>query len=356
MKVGITGLSQSGKKTLFTVLTGTKIMDGTIITKGLPGTADILDPRFDKLCALYEPKKEHPARIDFVLLPKLEKEALSKGSIFQDIADMDAICLVVRAFQDESVFHEDGSVNPLRDLEKISAEFILHDQLFVEKRLERLELALRKIKDENQKKELALMQRMQAHLEEEKPLRFFDMAEEEEAFLRSYPLITRKEMLLVLNIGEDDLGDMEIPADIMEKCRELGISPIKICAGMEAEIALLEDPEEKTAFLEDLGIPEPGLGLLTRTALKALGRISFFTVGKDEVRQWLLREGSLAPKAAGVIHSDLERGFIRAEVMKYDELMALGNENEVKKAGKFAVNGKDYLVQDGDILNIRFKV
>ncbi|MDL2286471.1 YchF family ATPase [Desulfococcaceae bacterium OttesenSCG-928-F15] len=355
MKVGITGLSQSGKKTLFTVLTGIKIPEGTLVTKGLPGTADILDPRFDKLVSLYEPKKEHPARIDFVLLPKLEKEALAKGSIFQDIADMDAICLVVRAFSDEAVFHEDGSVNALRDLEKISAEFILHDQLFVEKRMERLELALRKIKDENQKKEFSLMQRMQAHLEEERPLRFFELSEEEDGFLKSYPLITRKEMLLVLNIGEDALNE-EIPGDIQKKCQDLGISPIKICTGMEAEIALLEDPEEKAAFLEDLGIPEPGLGLLTRTALQALGRISFFTVGKDEVRQWLLRKDSPAPKAAGVIHSDLERGFIRAEVMKYDELMALGNENEVKKAGKLAVNGKDYLVQDGDILNIRFKV
>lgn len=355
MKVGIAGLPQSGKKTLFTVLTGTRIPEGTQVAKGLPGTAEILDPRFDKLVSLYEPKKEHPARIDFVLLPRLEKENLAKGNIFQEIADMDAVCLVVRAFSDEAVFHEEGSIDPLRDLEKISSEFILQDQLFVEKRLERLELALRKIKDENQKKEFALMQRMQAHLEEEKPLRFFALSDEDESFLKSYPLITRKEILLVLNIGEEALGT-EIPENLMERCRELGISPIKICAGMEAEIALLEDPEEKAAFLEEMGIPEPGLGLLTRTALKALGRISFFTVGKDEVRQWLVRKDAPAPKAAGVIHSDLERGFIRAEVMKYDELVALGNENEVKKAGKFAVNGKDYLVQDGDVLNIRFKV
>ncbi|TWI73067.1 hypothetical protein LZ24_01478 [Desulfobotulus alkaliphilus] len=356
MKVGIIGLPQSGKKTLFTILTGTQITEGTQLGKPIPGTADILDPRFDKLVAMYEPKKEQPARIDFVLLPKMEKETISKGSIFQDIADMDAICLVVRAFEDESIFHVDGHVDAVRDTEMICSELLIHDQIFVEKRLERLELSLKKIKDEDQKKEFALLQRMQAHLEEEKPLRLFDISDEEEALIRSYPLITRKQMLVVLNTGEDAIGDGKIPAPIGERSQRDHMAVLQICAGMEAEIALLEDAEEKTAFLEDLGIAEPALGLLTRTALEALGRISFFTVGKDEVRQWLVRRDAPAPKAAGVIHSDLERGFIRAEVIKYDELMALGSEAEVKKAGKLSVNGKDYRVEDGDILNIRFKV
>ncbi|MDY0161696.1 DUF933 domain-containing protein [Desulfobotulus sp.] len=356
MKVGIIGLPQSGKKTLFTVLTGIKIQEGTQLSKPLPGTADILDPRFDRLVALYEPKKQQPARIDFVLLPKLEKETIAKGLIFQDIADMDAICLVVRAFEDEAIFHVDGDVNPVRDAERICGELLLHDQIFVEKRLERLELSLKKIKDEDQKKEFALLQRMQAHLEAESPLRLFEMSDEEEALVRSYPLITRKEMLLVLNTGEDAIGNPVTPQALEERSLRDHMPVIQVCAGMEAEIALLEDPEEKAAFLQDLGILEPALGLLTRTALKALGRISFFTVGKDEVRQWLVRKDAPAPKAAGVIHSDLERGFIRAEVIKYAELMALGNEAEVKKAGKLYVNGKDYRVEDGDILNIRFKV
>ncbi|MCW7753505.1 YchF family ATPase [Desulfobotulus sp. H1] len=356
MKVGIIGLPQSGKKTLFTVLTGTRIPEGSQLAKPLPGTADILDPRFDRLVAMYEPKKQQPARIDFVLLPKMEKETISKGSIFQDIADMDAICLVVRAFEDEAIFHVDGHVDGVRDAEMVCSELIIHDQIFVEKRLERLEITLKKIKDEDQKKEFALLQRMQTHLEEEKPLRLFDISDEEEALIRSYPLITRKEMLLVLNTGETEIGSASIPEPIQTRCEKDQMQALCICAGMEAEIALLDDAEEKTAFLEDLGIAEPALGLLTRAALKALGRISFFTVGKDEVRQWLVRKDAPAPKAAGVIHSDLERGFIRAEVIKYDELMALGSEAEVKKAGKLSVNGKDYKVEDGDILNIRFKV
>lgn len=356
MKVGIIGLPQSGKKTLFTVLTGARIQEGAQLSKPLPGTANILDPRFDRLVSLYEPKKNQPARIDFVLLPRLEKETISKGVIFQDIADMDAICLVVRAFEDEAIFHVDGDVDAGRDVDMVCGELLIHDQIFVEKRLERLELSLKKIKDEDQKKEFALLQRMQAHLEAENPLRLFEINDEEEALIRSYPLITRKQMLVVVNTGEDAIGQNAVSPAIEARSRRDRMAVIQVCAGMEAEIALLEDAEEKSAFLQDLGIHEPALGLLTRTALEALGRISFFTVGKDEVRQWLVRKDAPAPKAAGVIHSDLERGFIRAEVIKYAELIALGSEAEVKKAGKLYVNGKDYRVEDGDILNIRFKV
>lgn len=355
MKVGIIGLPQTGKKALFTALTGSEIPEHTQITKPMPGSADILDSRFDALVAMYEPKKEVHAKIDFSLLPKLEKETIAKGTIFKDIADMDAICHVVRAFESESVFHVDGTVNPLRDIESVNSELILHDLVFIEKRLERLEANMKKIKDENSKKEHALLIRMKAHLEEERPLRHLEISDEDQTFIRSYPFITLKEKVIVLNVGEDAVKEKPSQA-ISDFCRKEGIALVSISAGIESQIALLDDPEEKQVFMDELGIREPALGVLTRSCLSALGKISFFTVGKDEVRQWLVKKGASAPNAAGTIHSDLERGFIRAETIKYEELMAAGSEAELKKLGKIYVNGKDYIVDDGDILNIRFKV
>ncbi|VVS95250.1 DUF933 domain-containing protein [Desulfoluna spongiiphila] len=356
MKVGIIGLPQSGKMTLFEILTGNKRKDGVPLSKATPGSADILDARFDALVSMYEPEKSARARIDLVLLPKMEPETIARGDIFRDIVDMDAICHVVRAFEDESVYHVDGSVDAVRDMDMVNAELLIHDQIFVEKRVERLEKALRKIKDEAQQKELALMHRMLAHLEGERPLRMMAMDADDEALIRSYPFITRKEMVLALNIGEDDIGTAPIAGEILTRCEAQRMKAMQVSAKVESEIAMLDTDEEKKEFMEDLGISEMALETLTRLCLEALGLVSFFTVGKDEVRQWLVRRNSPAPVAAGVIHSDLQRGFIRAEVMKYEELMACGDEAVLKKAGKMYLNGKEYIVEDGDILNIRFKV
>lgn len=356
MKVGIIGLPQTGKKTLFQILTGNELREQSGEPKAIPGTADIFDPRFDRLVSLYDPKKEARARIDLVLLPKIEQETISKGTIFNDINDVDAICHVVRAFEDEGVYHVEGSVNPLRDVETINNELLMHDQIFVEKRIERLTTSLKKIKDKEQEKELALMERLLSHLEEEKPLRLMEFDEDEELLTRSYPFITKKELILVFNVDEDSIDDNKVLKEIQPVCERDKIEAMTVSAQVESEIALLDSEEEKEEFLADLGIEEPALGILTGLCLKALGLISFFTVGKDEVRQWLVRHGSPAPVAAGVIHSDLQRGFIRAEVMKYDELITHGSEAELKKQGKMYLQGKDYIVEDGDILNIRFKV
>jgi GTP-binding protein YchF len=355
MKVGMIGLPQTGKITLFQTLTGNKAPEGGI-TKPLPGTADIVDKRFDTLVAMYEPKKNVRARIDLVLLPKIEQEAIKKGDIFRDIADTDAILHVVRAFEDEAVYHVDGDVNPARDIDMINAELIMHDLIFVEKRVEKLALSLKKLKDETQQKELDLLNKMKDHLEQEKPLRLMEIVPEEEALIRSYPFITRKEMIIALNVGEDDIGRTDLLESLKGRCENEKMEIMQVSAQVESEIALLDSDEEREEFRSDLGITEPALETLTGLCLKALGRISFFTVGKDEVRQWLLRRNSTAPEAAGVIHSDLQRGFIRAEVFTFDELMAFKDEAGLKKAGKVYVNGKDYVVQDGDILNIRFKV
>ncbi|MCP4023636.1 MAG: redox-regulated ATPase YchF [Desulfobacteraceae bacterium] len=355
MKVGIIGLPQTGKKTLFQILTGNEV-DPAKASKPVPGAADILDSRFNTLRDMYLPKKNVRARIDLVLLPKMEKETIARGEIFRDIADMDAVCHVVRAFEDEAVYHEAGSVDVLRDVEMVNSELIMHDQIFVEKRVERLEAMIKKIKDKDQERELELMNRMKAHLETEAPLRLFDLTEDEEKMIRSYPFITLKKMVVAINVAEDDLGDEAV----LEAFKEMGenerIEFMLVSAKVEAEIAMLDTEEEKLEFLEDLGIKATALETLTKLCLDSLGLISFFTVGEDEVRQWLVRQGANAPVAAGVIHSDLERGFIRAEVIKYDELIGLGSEAELKKAGKLYVEGKDYTVRDGDILNIRFSV
>lgn len=356
MKVGIIGLPQTGKKTLFQALTGNELKEQSGQAKPIPGTTEILDPRFDRLVDLYEPKKEARARIDLVLFPKMEQENIAGGEIFKDMADVDAICHVVRVFEDDAVYHAEGSVDPVRDAEMVNSELIMHDQIFVEKRIERLESALKKIKDKTQAQELELMRKMQNHLEQELPLRLFEISDDEEMMIRSYPFITRKELVLAFNVAEDQLGGTAVLDQVKERCQNLKIEAMLVCGQVESEIAMLDSEEEKEEFLQDLGIEEPALGILTRLCLKALGLISFFTVGKDEVRQWLVRKDSPAPVAAGVIHSDLQRGFIRAELMKYEELMELGSEAELKKAGKMYLQGKDYIVVDGDILNIRFKV
>lgn len=355
MKIGIVGLPQTGKMTLFQILTGNKGPEGGV-TKPLPGTADIIDSRFDKLVEMYEPKKNVHARVDLVLLPKMEQESISKGNIFRDIADTDAICHVVRSFEDESVYHVDGSVDPIRDIDMVNSELIMHDLIFIEKRVEKLEVSLKKLKDEDQANELELLLKMKVHLEEEKPLRLLPLVADEEIIIRSYPFITKKQMVIVLNILEEDIENTDLINQLQERCQKEKMEVMQVSAQVESEISLLDTEEEKEEFRNDLGIKEPALEVLTGLCLKALGLMSFFTVGKDEVRQWLLRKDSYAPEAAGVIHSDLQRGFIRAEVFKYDELIEFGDEAELKKAGKINVNGKDYIVDDGDILNIRFKV
>lgn len=356
MKVGIIGLPQTGKKTLFQILTGNEITEPSKTLKPVPGSADILDSRFDQLVRMYEPKKNVRARIDLVLLPKLEAETIAKGEIFRDIADMDAICHVVRAFEDDAVYHSQGSVDAFRDYESVNSELIMHDQIFAEKRIERLTAMVKKIKDETQQKELDLMNRLKESLEQEIPLRKVEISEEEEKLIRSYPFITRKKLVVAVNVGEDDLGDTGLLSKFQAQSEELDVESMLVSAKVESEIAMLDSQEEKDEFLQDMGIEQTALENLTRLCLKSLNLISFFTVGKDEVRQWLVRKDAPAPRAAGVIHSDLERGFIRAEVFKYDELMEQGSEADLKKAGKIYVEGKDYKVQDADILNIRFSV
>ena len=357
MKIGIIGLPQVGKKTLFEVLVGHPPSEKDLVSgKPIKGVAEIRDSRFDHLVSLYKPKKEVRARIDIELIPKLEKDSIAKGAVFADINELDAICHVVRSFKDDSVYHVDGSVDAKRDIDFVNAELILHDLIFIEKRLERLDKTIKQTKEEAATKEREVLVKLKAHLEKTLPLRLLELSPDEKKILSSYPFVTRKALFLVLNASEAELKDEKLLNSLKPELSPLKVEAMQVSAKVEAEVDALESEDERKAFLDALCIAEPALNLLTRLCLKSLDLISFFTVGQDEVRQWNVRRSSPAPEAAGVIHSDLQKGFISAEVMKYGELAAAGTEDKLKAAGKLYVKGKDYIVEDGDILNIRFNV
>ena len=357
MKLGIIGLPQTGKKNLFELLTGSALTETQLAgNKAVLGYAVIRDSRFDSLVSMYRPKKQTPAQIDLVLLSKIEKNPQSDAQLFREIEDVDAICHIVRAFTDESIYHIDGSVAPLRDIATVNDEFVLHDLLFVEKRLERIEKESKKRNDLSVKKEEDLLRRFQVELEKDRPLRLVEISEEESMIIKSYPFLTRKKLLLVCNINDSAINDDSLIREVMAGFGALGVDVMQVSAQMEKEIASLENPEDRKEFMDDAGITEPALHVLSRMAMDSLGLISFFTVGDDEVKQWQIPAGSTAPQAAGVIHSDIERGFIRAEVIRYQDLIDAGSEENVKKAGKTYTMGRDYIVQDGDIISFRFNV
>jgi hypothetical protein len=357
MKIGMIGLPQVGKKTLFELLTGHKPTENEVASgRPIKGVAEMTDARFDRLVSLYKPKKNVRARIEIELLPKIEKETVAKGDIFKDINELDAICHVVRVFKDDAVYHADGSVDPKRDIDFINGELLLHDLIFVEKRLERIEKTIKQTKEEAAVKEREILLKLKAHLDNSYPLRTLELSSDDKKALASYPLITRKEMFIVLNVSEDGLKDTLLLSEVKSELAALKIDAMQVSAKVEEEIMALESEAERSEFMQSLGINDPALRSLSRLCIKVLNLISFFTVGADEVRQWNVHKGSSAPEAAGAIHTDLQKGFIRAEVMKYADLEGLGSEEKVKEAGRLYIKGKDYIVEDGDIINIRFNV
>jgi len=357
MKIGIVGLPQTGKKRLYQALTESQLEEKDLISgKPIKGIVEIKDLRFDTLANMYNPKKQVRARVDIELLPKIEKDTIQKGDIFKDIAELDAICHVVRAFKDDSVYHVDGTVDAKRDIDNINSELILNDLLFIEKRFERIDKNLKKINDEQTQKEKILLEKLKAHLDKDLPLRLLPLSNDENKIISSYPFITMKKMLVVVNVSEEDITNSQLLDELNQKYKDADVSIMLVCAKIESEIASFDTDSEKEEFLSALGIEEPAINLLTQACIKALNLISFFTVGPDEVRQWTLKAGSYAPQAAGTIHTDMEKGFIRAEVIKYQDLIDLGTEAKVKEAGKAHLKGKDYIIEDGDLLDIRFNV
>jgi ribosome-binding ATPase YchF (GTP1/OBG family) len=238
----------------------------------------------------------------------------------------------------------------------VSAEFILHDLLFIEKRLERIDRGLGKLKDERLLREREILIRLKDPLEQETPLRVVDIVPEDEKVVRSYPLLSARAMVVVLNVSDTDLSDTSRLAELTERYKSSQITFLQIAAAVEAEIAALESAAERAEFMKEMCIDDPALQRLTRACLTALSLVSFFTVARNEVRHWLLRRGSNAVEAAAKIHSDMSRGFIRAEVIKSADLFELGSEDNVKNAGRLSIKGRDYAVEDGDILFIRFSV
>ncbi|WP_406677339.1 redox-regulated ATPase YchF [Moorella sp. ACPs] len=352
---GIIGLPLVGKTTLFNLLTQAEVETSAFAgrTKTNIRTAPIPDPRLDFLASLYHPRKVTPATLEIIDVPGLTRG--SGAAFLAAVREVDALIHVVRAFHREDVLHVEGSLNPVRDLEMINAELLLADLQLVETRLERI-AASKKVKGDLLAEQSAL-RRCQEALEAEKPLLEAGLTAGEWQALRHMGFLTTKPMIIVVNIDEGQLreGHYEGQEEVEAYAAARGIPVLTLCAALEAEIARLE-PADREVFLQEMGITEPGIDRLARAIYRRLGLISFLTAGEDEVRAWTIKEGTTARAAAGKIHSDIERGFIRAEVVSFSDLARLGDMNKVKEKGLVRLEGKDYIVQDGDIINFRFNV
>ena len=363
MKLGVVGLPNVGKSTLFNAITNAGAMSANYpfcTIEPNVGVVAVPDERLAKLAALYDSKKITPTTLEFVDIAGLVKGA-SRGEglgnkFLSHIREVDAIVHVVRCFDDENITHVDGSVDPVRDIETINLELIFSDMEALERRIAKAK-NMAKGGDKKLLEEAEFMEKLYAHLESGKPARTFSMTPEQKAEVDGYFLLTAKKVIYAANIGEDDVGaeDNAYVKAVKEFAKEEGSEVIVVCAKLEEELASL-DPAEKAAFLSDLGVEESGLDKLVAASYELLGLISYLTAGEKETRAWTIERGTKAPQAAGKIHSDFEKGFIRAEIVDYKTLLEYGSFNAAKAAGKVRSEGKDYVMQDDDVVLFRFNV
>ena len=358
MKNGIIGLPQVGKTSLFRILTKVNLSEHALANprEAHIGVAKVPDDRLDKLAALYHPKKLTHASVEYVDVGAIGQDALKETAYIGHLRQVDALIHVLRAFENDAIPHV-GAIDPLRDIKNVEFDLMVSDLGQIEKRLERLEKDLKKMKTPELEKENELLIKAKAHLETEKPLREMEMTPEDKKRIRGFMFLSEKPMLYVLNIGEStELGkDLEAAVakyKLSEVAARLNAGASAICGKVEAELAEMSD-EDAAEFLGSYGLTESGLSRLIRKSYHLLGLISFFTAGEDECRAWTIPVNTRAQNAAGAIHSDLEHHFIRAETIRWDQLLEAGSEANARSKGTLRLEGKDYIVQDGDVMHIR---
>lgn len=363
LTAGIVGLPNVGKSTLFNAITKKSILMANYPFATIDpnvGVVIVPDERIDVLKDMYNPERVIPTTYEFTDIAGLVKGASNGEGLgnkfLSHIREVDAVVEVVRCFDDENIIHVDGSVDPIRDIEVINVELVLSDLEIVTSRINKIGKKAMTTKNKDDVKEIELLERIKEALESNIPVRKLGLDEEEKKLISSFNLITLKPIIYALNVEDSDINTGNNYTKLVEDyAKKEGSETAIICAKLESELSEL-DEEEKKLFLDDLGIKESGVERLINKTYDLLGLATFFTVGKDEVRAWTFKKGSKAPECAGIIHSDFEKGFIKAEVMSYNDLVNAGSELKVRELGKARIEGKEYIMQDGDICHFRFNV
>jgi GTP-binding protein YchF len=358
MRIGFFGFPQTGKSTLFRLLTGAAEVPPGARDAVQIGVAKVPDRRLDKLSEMHKPKKTTPATVEYMDLAAIEKGEVADALPLDQLRTVDALAHVTRAFRDESVAHVEGTIDAARDASTMETELILADHTIAERRLEKLEMAVKKQNREEDKKDLDTLKKCLAALEKETPLRNLEFTEDEVKRLRGFTFLSLKPLLVVVNADETDAAKLsQGPAafGLAAFSERPNTEVVALSAKIETEISQL-DAADAAAFRAELSIAEPALDRMIRASYHLLGRLSFFTAGEDECRAWTIRRGTKARQAAGTIHSDIEKGFIRAELCAYDDLVSAGSWAACRDRGTLRLEGKEYVMQDGDVVNFRFNV